>query len=146
MEVLPHFWITYYLKNNNFIKEKKINYIIHLSKHESFIKKNYIEEIRILIDYTEKDNLEDINNIMYQYLFDITDYIHQKILENNNVLIIGYDNKQDIETIVAAYFIKYGKLNINQAVLFLKTKKKDIFEPRVNFFNALNRFYYELNK
>jgi len=146
MEILPHFWINYYSKNNNFIKEKKISYIIHLSKNESFIKKNYIEEIRIPIDYNEKNNLEEINNIMYQYLFDITDCIHQKILENNNILIIGYNTRQDIETIIVAYLIKYGKLNVNQAILFLKTKKTNSFEPRVNFFHALNRFYYELNK
>ena len=146
MEILPHLWINYYSKNNNFIKEKKISHIIHLSKYESFIKKNYIEEIRIPIDYNERDNLEEINNVMYQQLFDITDYIHQRILDNNNILIIGYDNKQDIETILVAYFIKYGKLNVNQAILFLKTKKINIFEPKVIFFHALNRFYYELNK
>ena len=146
MEILPHLWINYYSKNNNFIKEKKISHIIHLSKYESFIKKNYIEEIRIPIDYNEKDSLEEINNIMYQQLFDITDYIHQRILDNNNILIIGYDNRQDIETILSAYFIKYGKLNVNQAILFLKTKKINIFEQKVIFFHALNRFYYELNK
>ena len=146
MEILPHLLINYYSKNNNFIKEKKISHIIHLSKYESFIKKNYIEEIRIPIDYNEKDSLEEINNIMYQQLFDITDYIHQRILDNNNILIIGYDNRQDIETILSAYFIKYGKLNVNQAILFLKTKKINIFEQKVIFFHALNRFYYELNK
>jgi len=147
MEILPHFWINYYSKNNNFIKEKKINYIIHLSKNEPFLKKNNIEEIRIPIDYNNNDSIEDINNIMYQYLYDITDSVHDKILSANNVLIIGYNDKQDIDTIIIAYLIKYGKLTINQSLLFLKTKKNILEnDGKIIFYHALNRFYYELNK
>ena len=146
MEVLPHFWITYYNNNLFIIKKKKINHIIHLSKNESFIKKNNIEELRIPIDYNDSQSYEEQNNIMYQYLFDITDYIHEKILNNENILLIGYEYKQDIETIVVSYYIRFGHLNIRDSIIFLKSKKNDIFEPKCLFYPALNKFYYEFNK
>lgn len=141
MEVLPHFWIGYYKENLHIIKTKKIQNIIHLSKDEPFIKKNDIEQIRVPIDYDENQSLEVQNNIMYQHLYDITDYIHEKIINNSNILLIGYINKQDIDTIVIAYFIKFGKLTIRESILFYKSKKEHIFNPKCSFYYALNKFY-----
>lgn len=145
MEILPHFWITYYKENYNIIKTKKIRDIIHLSKLEPFFKKENIEEIRIPINYNENDNYETQNNIMYDNLSDITKYIHDKILNNHNVLLIGYFNKQDIDTIITAYLIRYGRLTIKDSISFLKSKKENIFDPKCNFYFALNKFYQLLN-
>ncbi len=141
MEVLPHFWIAYYKENLHIIKTKRINHIIHLSKDEPFIKKSCYEQIRVPIDYDEDQSLEIQNTIMYQHLYDITDYIHEKIINNSNILLLGYSNKQDIDTIVVAYFIKFGKLNIRDAIISYKSKKDDIFNPKCNFYYALNKFY-----
>ena len=145
MEVLPHFWIGYYKENLHIIKTKKIQNIIHLSKNEPFIKKNDIEQIRVPIDYDENQSLEVQNNIMYQHLYDITDYIHEKIINNSNILLIGYINKQDIDTIVISYFIKFGKLTIRESILFYKSKKEHIFNPKCSFYHALNKFYNNNN-
>lgn len=148
MEVLPHLWISYYKYSMNLsiIKEKKIKYIIHISKDESYLKKNIdVEEIRTPIDYTDEDTYEEQNNIMYEQLFDITDYIHNKIINNGNILLLGYEHKQDLDTIIIAYFIRYGKLNIRDSILFLKTKKNYIFEPKCLFYFALNKFYEKQN-
>ena len=81
---------------------------------------------------------------MYQQLFDITDYIHEKIMNNQNILLLGYTDKQDIDTIVVAYYIKYGKVNIRDAILFLKSKKDNIFNPKCLFFFSLNKFYTKI--
>lgn len=140
MEVLPHFWVVNYKDIFN-IKEKNIKNIIHLSKNEPFFKIENVEEIRIVIDYNELQSYEDQNNIMYQYLYDITDYIHNKIINNENILLIGYIYKQDIDTIIVAYFMRYGKLTIRDSILFLKSKKNNIFEPKCLFYFALNKFY-----
>ena len=141
MEVLPHFWIAFYKENMSIIKTKKIKNIIHLSKYEPFIKKNDIDEIRISIDYEDNQSLEIQNNIMYQHLYDITDYIHDKIINNSNILLLGYNNKQDIDTIVIAYLIKYGKLTIRDALICYKSKKENIFDNKCMFYPALNKFY-----
>ena len=146
MEVLPHFWILNYKDDTFIIKKKKIKYVIHLSKNEPFVKKNDIEQIRIPLDYNDSQSYEDQNNIIYQSLFDITDYIHEKVTNNQNILLLGYEYKQDIETIIISYFIRYGKLNIRESILFLKSKKDNIFQPKCLFYYALNKFYNELNK
>ena len=146
MEVLPHFWITYYKENYNIIKEKKIKNIIHLSKYEPFIKKMDLDEIRIPIDYDDEESMEKQNIIIYQHLFDVTDYIHEKIINNEKVMLLGQFGKQDIDVFVVAYLIRFGKINIQTSISFLKSKKKDIFDPKCLFFFALNKFYNELNK
>jgi len=145
MEILPHFWVSYYNDNYSIIKEKKIKNVIHLSKNEKFIKKIYLDEIRIPIDYNEDESMEKQNNIIYQYLFDVTDYIHEKIINNQKVMLLGQYNKQDLDVFIVAYLIRFGKLNIQNSILFLKSKK-DIFDPKCLFFFALNKFYNELNK
>ena len=142
MEILPHFWIGYYKERiKEIIIKKKIRNIIHLSKKEYFFKNSNIEEIMIPIDYNKNDSYEISNNIMYQHLYDITDYIHEKIINNNNILLIGYLDKQDIDTIIIAYFIRFGKMNIENSIRFLKSKKNDIFIPKCYFYFALNKFY-----
>jgi len=146
MEILPHFWISYYNENYSIIKEKRIKNVIHLSKNEKFIKKLDLDEIRIPIDYDEYESMETQNNIIYQHLFDVTDYIHEKIINNENVILFGQYNKQDLDVFIVAYLIRFGKLNIQNSILFLKSKKKDIFDPKCLFFFALNKFYNELNK
>ena len=141
MEILPHIWICYYGENIHFIKEKKIKNIIHLSKKENYIKKIDIEQITINIDYNENTSYEEMNIIMYQHLFDITDYIHEKILKNESVLLMGFENKQDIDTLLIAYFIRYGKLTIYNSITFLRSKKENIFQPKCLFYSSLNKFY-----
>jgi hypothetical protein len=146
MEILPHFWITYNKENLHIIKEKKIKNIIHLSKKESFIGLDKLNEIKICIDYNYEQTYEEINTIMYQYLFDITEYIHDKIINNESILLIGLFDKQDVDVIIVAYYIRYGNMTIQDSIRFLKTKKDDIFNPKCLFYSSLNKFYYELNK
>lgn len=146
MEILPHFWISYYKENYNIIKEKKIKNVIHLSKYEPFIKKMDLDEIRIPIDYDDEESFEQQNIIIYQHLYDVTDYIHEKIMNNEKVMLLGQCEKQDLDVFVVAYLIRFGKINIQTSTLFLKSKKKDIFEPKCLFYFALNKFYNELNK
>jgi len=146
MEVLPHFWITYYKENLHIIKEKKIKNIIHISKKELFFGKDGIDEIKINIDYNYEQTYDEINTIMYQYLFDVTEYIHNKIINNENILVIGSSDKQDIDVIIVAYYIRYGHLTLQDSVRYLKTKKDNIFNPKCLFYSSLNKFYYELNK
>ena len=147
MEILPYFWISTfsdsYLK---LIKEKNIKVVIYLSKNNHFSKYENIEQLRIPIEYNENDSYENINNIMYQQLYDITQFIHEKINNNQKVLLIGIDDKQDIDTIVSAYYIRYGKLTLRDALLFLKSKKKNIFYPKCIFYPALNKFYQYISK
>jgi hypothetical protein len=146
MEIIPHFWITYNKENLHIIKEKKIKNIIHFSKTESFLGLSGVNEIKIFIDYNYEQTYDEINTIMYQYIFDTTEYIHDKLMNNENILLIGLYDRQDIDVIIVAYYIRYANLTIQEAVRFLKSKKDDIFNPKCLFYYSLNKFYNELNK
>jgi len=146
MEILPHFWINYFSNNYKLATEKKITNVINLSKTENFIKNITIEQIRIPIDYNDDHSLEEKNNIIYQHLFDVTDYIHDKLNNNGKVLLLGKEDNQDIDVFIIAYLIRYGKLNVNTSISFLKSKRKDIFIPKCYFYHSLNKFYDEINK
>ena len=142
MEILPHIWISYYNDNiTNIIKKKNIELIIHLSSTNNYVKKNNLEQIRIPIDYEEDTTYEDKNNTMYNILFDITDFMHEKISKNKKILLIGIYDKQDIDTIIIAYLIRYAKLNINNSIIYLNTKKENIFYPKFLFYDAINKFF-----
>lgn len=143
MEVLPYLWICYYddIDIIKVIKNNKIKGIVHLSNKHEFFKKKDCEEIRAEIEYNENDNLEVRNNVMYGCLFSITDYIHDKVINTEKILLVGNSNKQDLDTIIVAYLVRFGKLKIYDSIQFLKTKKENIFDPKCIFFGALSKFY-----
>jgi len=143
MEILPHFWISDINKNLNFLKNKKINLIIFLSKNNKFIKYYNDEQIRIPID--NLDNYDDKNTIVYQHLFDVVDCIHENINNNKNILLIGHENDEQIlDTFILSYFIKYGKTNIEFAIYFLKSKKKNCLKPIFYYEDCLLKYYKEI--
>ena len=143
MEILPYLWVSYYDDDNviDLINKQKIKNIIHLSTKRNFFKKKDCEEIRTDCDYKEDDSIENRNNILYRCLFSITDYIHHKLNDTEKVLLIGDLHKQDIDVILTAYLIRFGKVTIHESIESLKTKKENIFHPKCYFYIALNKFY-----
>jgi len=146
MEILPNLWIGYYddIDIIQVIKNNKIKSIVHLSNKHDFFKKKDCDEIRADIDYTQEDSLEIKNNIVYRCLFHVTDYIHENIINTDKVLLIGESNRQDLDVMVIAYLVRFGKLTIYDSIQFFKTKKDTLFEPKCNFFGSLNKFYNHL--
>ena len=142
MEILPHFWVSETNKHINFIKAKNIKSIIFLSKYSNFYKHIDIEQIRIPFEATN-DNKND-NIIAYQHLYDTTNFIFEKIYNNKNILIIG--NEKDcsyLYLIILCYYIRYGKLDIKNSLLFLETKIKMKY---FHYHDALFKFYSVNNK
>ncbi len=140
MEILPHFWISNNLKNNNFVQRKNIKVIIILSKNIKFLKNYHHEQIRIPLE--EFDNINFRNNIIYQHLFDVTNFIYEKINDNKKILLVGNEYDENIINIfILAYIIRYGRLKPEYSYYFLKSKKNNINEPLNNFYQILNKFY-----
>ena len=142
MEILPHFWVSDKIKNINFIKNKNIKCIIFLSKYLDYYKNIDNEQIRIPLDIT--NNNKNDNIIVYQHLYDTTNFIFEKIYNNKNILVIGNEKDESyLYLFILSYYIRYGKLDIKNSLLFLETKIK------MNYFNfneALFKFYNEINK
>ena len=152
MEILPHLWLSdfYNYDDAKFLKEKKIKIIINVSKNKNFSKNNNrldIEEIRIPVEYDEEEtSVEEMNRILYEYIYDVTDYMHEKIMSNKNILLIGYQTRQDVDVFMVGYFIRYGKIDIHEGIKYLRSKKDNVMLPKCLFYPCLNKFYYELNK
>ncbi len=147
MEVYPHLYTSTYdvYKEQNIIKNKKIKIIIHVSKTKKFVAKDDIEEIRLPIQFNDDDfDFEHINLELYNYIHDIVEFIYTKLKENKNVLLLGFGHKQEVDVLVAAFYIKYGKVTPQLAIYYLKTKKNNIFLPECYYEKCLEHYYQHL--
>lgn len=142
MEILPHFWISDKIKHLNFIKQKNIKSVVFLSKFLNYYKNVDVEQIRIPLEIT--NNNKNDNIIVFQHLYDVTNFIFEKIYNNKNILLIGNEKDSSILYLfILCYYIRYGKLDIKNSLLFLETKiKMEYF----SFNDALFRFYNQINK
>ena len=142
MEILPHFWISDKIKHLNFIKQKNIKSVVFLSKFLNYYKNVDVEQIRIPLEIT--NNNKNDNIIVFQHLYDVTNFIFEKIYNNKNILLIGNEKDSSILYLfILCYYIRYGKLDIKNILLFLETKiKMEYF----SFNDALFRFYNQINK
>jgi len=131
IEILPSLWIGNYetLKHKDRLN---IDYIINCTKDLHFLGKsnNYKSDIKI--------NLEKYEIIkMYEYLIETTEFIYKKIMNNNSVLVVCQSGNQLSPTVITAFIIKYGRLNINTIIKSLRTKHKTAFFPSIDFKNSL---------
>lgn len=142
MEILPHFWISEKPKNIDFLKIKNIKSIIFLSKYVKYYKNLDIEQIRISIEISNNNKLDNVNN--FEHLYDVTQFIFEKIYNNKNILLIGNEKDNSILYLfILCYYIRYGKLDIKNSLLFLETKIKMKY---FHFNEALFKFYNQINK
>ena len=81
---------------------------------------------------------------MYQYLNETVEFIYKNLINLKPVLVHCETGTQKSATVVAAYLIKYGKMNIEQAVKLIKTKKIDCFSPDIDYFFSLEKYYKNL--
>lgn len=149
IEVLPYINFAYYEeeKSDKFFKRNKIKTIIHLSKSQKLINSSSIEEIFIDLDYDINHfDEQKINISLYEYLYDIIEFIYKKtIVENNNICILGFKNKQDIDAILMAYFIKYAQISYQEAHHYVMSKKQTYFYEKTYYYNCLKKYMNQLN-
>ena len=141
-EILPDLWIgnSKCIENMMFLSENEFQCIINCTKDIHF-NNNYTEaeQIRLAVDDNPNTNLYDNNIDMYNKLIDIITYIHRYLCQNKSVLIYCSAGKQRSATVAAAYIIKYGKVTSKQAVEYIKSKRSECFNPRVNFYLCLQK-------
>lgn len=132
IEIIPNLWIG----NKDILKYNlNINFIINTLKDLHFLGKHNQYKMDI------KNNLEKYEIIkMYEYLNETSEFIYKKLNNNKSVLVICENGNQKSCTIVAAYIIKYGKLNLNTVIKSLRTKHKTAFYPNIDYKNSLDIF------
>lgn len=137
-EIIPNLFISSYSD----LKLSLINdnvYIINCTKDLPLMDLGY----RISVD-----DIPDIENnrIMYDAFFSIIPIIENKLSKNIKVVVHCNAGRQRSASIVCAYLIWKYKYNLNYAINFIKYKKQDAFFWSINFNQALEKFYNDINK
>ncbi len=149
IEILPFLYISYYEdeKTPKFFHKYKIKTFIHLTthtkKHSQF---NEFENVFIELPYNiDTMNEPQINTLFYSYLYDLVEFLFQKIIiQNENVCILGFQNKQDIDALLMAYFIKYAKVNYQEAHHYVMSKKLNNNYDKSYYYPCLKKFIQQL--
>ena len=134
IEIIPNLWIA----DKEILKYKSklnIDFIVNCQKDLHFLGK--YNQYRMDIS----NNLEKYEIIkMYEYLNETSEFIYKKLSNNKSVLVLCESGSQKSGAIIAAYIIKYGKINLKKTILSLRTKHKTIFYPSIDYLNSLKMF------
>ena len=141
-EIIPNIWIgdRNDAHNIRFIREFDIKLIVNCTKNIAFHQKYTHQKIRVNID--DKDTSDSIveNKKLYHCLIDLTKTIHTYLQKNQAILVHCYAGAQRSAAVVAAYLIKYGKIDYRTAVKYIQSKRVKCFNPGINFGAALLRY------
>ena len=137
VEIIPDLWLG---NDQSALNTQDDNFLyINCSNDLSFLGRAQQYNIEI------KNNLEKYEILkMYQYLNETVEFIYKNLINLKPVLVHCETGTQKSATVVAAYLIKYGKINIEQAVKLIKTKKIDCFTPDIDYFFSLEKYYKNL--
>jgi hypothetical protein len=150
IEILPFLFISYYEdeKSPKFLKKYKIKTLIHLTTHsKKYSLYNDFENVFIELPYNiDNINEPQINTLLYGYLYDVVEFLFNKIInENETVCILGFQNKQDIDAVLMAYFIKYAKVNYQEAHHYVMSKKLNNYYDKSYYYPCLKKFIQQLD-
>jgi protein-tyrosine phosphatase len=71
----------------------------------------------------------------------VLDNIHNALQKNNKVLVHCFAGSQRSCAVVACYLIKYYKMNVEQAIQYIKNKRPIAFYGDVNFIGAIENCF-----
>ena len=107
---------------------------------------NCTKDLHFLGRYNEytldiKNNLEKYEIIkMYEYLDETVEFIYKNIMNDKSILVFCENGNQKSAIVVAAYLIKYGKINKSEAIKNIRSKHESAFFPEINFGISLDMF------
>jgi hypothetical protein len=147
IEVLPYLHYLYYEeeKSDKFLKRNRIKCIIHLTSKNREFSSSEFEEVTISLHKNIQHDGEDAVNVeLYSYLYDIIEFIYQKVSHHQHVCIMGYKNKQDIDALCMAYFIRFANVNYHEAHHYVLSKKLEHYYEKSYYYGALKKYAQQL--
>lgn len=144
--VIPHLFLGNFLnaKNEDFLKEYKIEYIVNCTDSEPF--HDYIlEENKLRVPV--KDSKESDNIIEFiSYINSAVEFIHKAIKLKKNVYVHCHYGLMRSPTVIIAYLMKYEKMNKSMAIDWVKNKRPGSFSSLYNFDSVINNYEEYLKK
>tara|TARA_Y100001970_G_C14192643_1_gene836265 strand:- start:1361 stop:1873 length:513 start_codon:yes stop_codon:yes gene_type:complete len=144
-KIVEHLYIgnIYTALNKNVLKNNHIDVIINCSTDIPFIEDTTITTYRFPL---EDDKSDKYINIMTSSLEHYVNIIEKHIQNNENVLVHCRAGVQRSASLVVAYIMKYLKLDLENATLFVKNCRHCIFFPSMNFRKSLLHFEKTLHR
>lgn len=140
-QIIPQLWIgdKVIAQKKSFFDEKHIDVVVNCTKEVKFIEgtKTYRLEI-------DDDLTEDSIRLMYKSIYNIIDFIDDEIEKGHNILVHCHKGIQRSATIVAAYLMKYGRINYTAAMAYIQSKRPICFRPSSNFLPVLKKIEEDL--
>lgn len=140
-EIIPNLWISdQNIMHNDIIKKNNIKYIINLTENiENTYPKIKYMQFHIKDQYTCSQDVSDI--------FDMSlDTIYKALNENAGILIHCDDSYSKSSAIVAAFLIRYLKLDYVQATVYIKNIIPRSFKKDTCISRGLFSYYLHNNK
>lgn len=128
-EILPGLWISSssIIQATDWLTQNMIQCVINCSTNLPFPQ---VSELKVKYRWSINE-LETLNNLSFwaQQLEELADLIDQQI-SHYNILIYCTTGQQLAPTVILTYLLKYGHMDLNQAMQAIKSKKTDAFEPQ----------------
>jgi|TARA_B110000483_G_C17766184_1_gene378019 hypothetical protein len=138
VEILPNLYLADY-EGSKYKSQLNITSQINCQRDLMYIgtSTEYVHDI--------KKNLVQYELVkMYQYLIESINYIHKNIVNDNGVLVYCDSANQKASTVVAAYLIKYGRVNADDAIKMIRSKNKTSFYPNIDYYNSLQMIHNDI--
>ena len=141
-EILPNLWIgnKNIVNDSEFKRRYNIQCVINCTKTIPLYGSQY--NYRIPVD---DDLSRYMNDVMLAYLPKVLDIMYNYLKMRKGVLVHCHAGMQRSACVVAAYIMKWGKLDLKMAVKMIQTKRKICFTPSINFKSTLKRWENKLN-
>ena len=134
-EIISNLFLLSWSETQELIKEQPNAFVINCTKNLPMVTDN---SMRLEVD--DDGNKENIDKMFYYY-FSVIDVIDDHLNKNNPVFIHCLAGRQRSSSVIAAYLINRKGYSLEEAIKYIKDKKKEAFFPKLNFENALDRFY-----
>ena len=124
--------------NIGLLARERISLVVNCSKDLPFQERIHgIERFRVSVH----DNLQESEiRAMLPYLSSAADIIHRHISQGNAVLVHCWAGRQRSASVLAAFLIRYGNMNLKSAIEFIRHFRPVAFRPGVNFLKTLKQF------
>jgi hypothetical protein len=142
--ILKNLWLgnMQAAKDIDFIKSNNIRFILNCTKDIP----NFFQDSNVGIRYfripVDDSLMKKDFIIMTDYLFNVVPLLSRLLSNNVTVLVHCYAGMQRSACVVAALLVR-NKVPLQQAVSYIKNKRKVAFTPQINFIDSL--LLYALN-
>jgi len=141
-QITDRVWLGNYVEasNKEFMTRNKIRVIINCSKDIPF----YFSEDVVPYQYripVDDDRQPESMRIMYSYLPKITEMMREHVLRGDNIYVHCHAGMQRSACVVVCYVLSLCRMNVEEAIQFVKSRRPIAFTPLVNFRPSIDAYY-----